>query len=375
MKLTVLQENLEQGLSIVNNFVSSGNQLPVLANILLSAEKGKLKLSATNLETGINLWLPAKIEKKGKITIPAKVFYSFVSSLPADKAVLQAKQNKLKINCRNFKASFNGLSASEFPSIPSLKNKKESTKAKKLVLKTDKFVKAVKEVAFTSAIDEARPILTGVRLNFLKKKLQLVATDGYRLSIKKINLDKKEDLPTIIISAQALMEIAKIASQQEEKKVRVILTKDSNQAIFSFESVEVVTRLIEGEFPDFKKIIPEDCSTKIVVDKTEFEQAVKSASLFAKDSANIIKFKINNSKLIIAANSPDIGDNKVELEIEKKGENNQIAFNFRFLQDYLNVVEKEKIILEISGPLKPGVFKTAKKSSFLHIIMPVRIQE
>lgn len=375
MKITILQENLAKGLSTVNKFVSSKTQLPVLANILFSAGKGKLKLSATNLETGINYWLPAKIEGRGEITIPAKIITEFVSSLPTDKAHLTAVKNKLEVSCRNFKASFNSISANEFPAIPSLKAKKTTKTLKKFSLKTNAFVKAVSQVAFTAAIDESRPVLTGIRWSFLGKKIQLVATDGYRLSLKTLKLTEKMDLKTLIIPARTLTELARICSQEKKETITITLSKKTNQAIFSFDEIEVVTRLIEGEFPDFEKIIPQEKTTKIIIDKEELYQAVRAAALFAKDSANIVRFEVKGKKLKVSANAPEIGENEVELEIKKEGEDNKIAFNHRFLQEYLNISDKKELVLEMSGSLKPGVFKPLGQASFLHIIMPVRLQE
>lgn len=375
MRAIILQENLTKGLSIVNKFVSSKTQLPVLTNILFSAKNRKLKLSATNLETGINLWLPAKIEKEGKITIPARVVTDFVSSLPAGKVYLQLDKNKLKISCQNYKAFFNGISASEFPAVPSLKTKTTDKDLKKFSLKADTFIKAINQVAFTAAIDESRPVLTGVRISFLAKKIQLVATDGYRLSLKTLKLSQPFKTSPLIIPAKALIELARICSQEEKETKEIILTKKTNQIIFSFGQIEVITRLIEGELPDFEKVIPQESLTKVTINKEEFQQAVRTAALFAKDSANIIKLKIKNQKLKIMANAPEVGENEVELEVQKKGEDSQIAFNWRFLQEYLSVLDSQELVLEISGPLKPGVFKPIGDSSFLYIIMPVRIQE
>jgi len=375
MKVSILQENLAKGLSIVGKFVSSKAQLPILENILLVAETGSLKLSTTNLETGINLWLPAKIEKAGRITILAKIIVEFISSLPADKVFLELNQDKLEITCRNYKASFNGISASEFPAIPSLKNKKPTKKTEKFSLNTKTFINAINQMVFTAASDEARPILTGIKLEFLKNKLILSATDGYRLSSKEIELKTGIKPQTLIIPASALAELSRICSQEEKGEDKIILAKEENQIIFSYNQTEIITRLIEGEFPDFSKIIPQDNETKITVNKEELFKAIKTASILAKDSANIVKLKIKDSSLEIMADAPEVGQNIIKLEIKKQGKDGEIAFNYRFLQEYLNIIDEKEILLEINGSLKPGVFKFIKDSSFLHIIMPVRIQE
>ncbi|MFC1711042.1 DNA polymerase III subunit beta [Patescibacteria group bacterium] len=376
MNLTILQENLSNGLNKVSKFIDNKAQLSILANILLVAEKGKLKLSATNLETGINLKLPAKVLKEGRITIPARTIVDFVSSLPADKIDLNLNKNQLTISCRNYKATLNGVSAEEFPAVPTLLDQKIEDKLEQINLQSKTFFQAVSQVAFTAAVDESRPILTGVKVEFFKEKIVLAATDGYRLSLKTIKVKKGAKKKTLIIPSRALLELTKIYSQEEENKnISLTLLKGENQAIFSINETEIITRLIEGEFPDIEKIIPQGKTTTIKLNKQDFQNAVKTASIFAKDSANIIKLKVEKEKLKIMANAPEVGENEVELEVKKDGEDNSIAFNFRFLQEYLNCLESEELVLDVLGPLKPGVFKPVDDDLFFYIIMPVRVQE
>lgn len=368
MRVSVLQENLAKGLSIVSRSATTRAQLPILSNILLATEKERLKLSATDLETGINFYLGAKIEEKGAITIPAKVLFEFVSSLPAGKVSLETKGDSLKLSSGNFKAEINGIGAAEFPPIPSFSGKPTLT----FEMKT--FKEIIDQVAFAAAIDEGRPVLTGVRLTIKNDKLVLAATDGYRLSVKKLkNLLKTKGLKkTLIIPARTLQEVVRI---KEEGKVKILLMEKGNQVIFGLEDTEVVTRLIEGEFPPFEKIIPREKKTSLVVDREEMMKAVKIAAIFARETANIVKFKISNDKLQISANAPQVGRNESLVEAKIEGGENKIAFNFRYLLDFLNAVAVEEIVLEMTGPLNPGVFKPKGDSSYLHIIMPVRVQE
>jgi len=347
MKVSVLQENLNKGLSIASKVVSSKTNLPILTNILLIAEEGKLKLTATNLETGINVWLPAKKENEGRFTAPAKDLTEFIASLSPGKIELETKQEKLHVVLGKYKAIFNGMAAAEFPSVPSLKDKAFFSQiGKKFFIDTAKFVEAVNQVCFSAAIDETRPVLTGVRLDFSDRQLQLVATDGYRLSLKKIRLEKKINIPILIIPARALMEVVKIieaeGGEKKEKRLQLAITKEKNQIIFSFNNAEVVARLIEGEFPEFGKIIPKKGENKVLVDKEEFSQAIRAASIFARRGANIIKLKIKNEKLKIMANAPEIGENEIDLSAKCEGKMQaQIAFNYRFLQDFLNNFNKK----------------------------------
>lgn len=375
MKLSTLQENLAKGLSTVSRSVASKAQLPVLSNILLTTDKGRLKLSATNLETGINFWIGAKIEKEGTISIPAKILTEFVSSLPAEKVELEVKETTLNLICGSYQASFVGLAASEFPSVPTLKDKET------ISFSSGDLAKAVSQVAFAAAQDEGRPVLTGVLIITKGDSLVLVATDGYRLSVKKLAGVKgfgevKEFKKGLIIPSRTLTEVAKVTSEQnQEKGVGLSITPSSNQIIFSTNDAEIVSRLIEGSFPEFEKIIPEKGKTKILVETESLMKAVRIASIFARESANIIRFRIKKSGITISANAPQIGDNVINLEAKVEGEENKIAFNSRYLLDLLNSCDSPSISFEMTSSLNPGVFTPSEDKSFFHIIMPVRIQE
>lgn len=375
MKVSILQENLAKGVGVVSRIVSSKTQLPVLNNILIATDQGKIKLTATNLETGINLWLGGKVEKEGKITVPARVFSEMVSSLPKETVVLEMEKDKLKIVCGKYKAEINGINADEFPSVPSLKNQKEV--GEKISLNREQVESSLGQVAAAAASDESRPVFTGVKLELETDKIRMAATDGYRLSVKTISgikgIKKKQSL---IIPARALMELVRVlgAAETEVKEITLAATQAERQLILSFGDGEVITRILEGEFPDFDKIIPSTHSTAIEMETEELAQAVKAAAVFAKDSANIVKFKIGKEGLLISANSPQVGTNEAEVAGKTTGEGGEIAFNCRYLTEMFNVIGGEKIVLEISGPLNPGVFRPLGDNSFLHIIMPVRVQ-
>lgn len=375
MKASVLQENLSKALVIVSRSVASKAQLPVLNNVLITTDKGRLKLSATNLETGINYWLGAKVEKEGAISIPAKILTEFVSSLPAERVDLEAKESNLSINCGSFKANLMGIPAGEFPAVPTLKDKET------ILLSSIDLLSSVSQVAFAAAQDEGRPVLTGVLLTIRENKLVLVATDGYRLSFKKMEETKgveevKEFKKGLIVPSRTLIEVTKtIGEQDQERGIGLTITPNSNQVIFSSNEAEVVSRLIEGSFPEFEKIIPEKGTTKVVFETNELTRAVRTASIFARESANIVRFKIGKSGVVVSANAPQLGDNVVGIEAKVEGEDNKIAFNSRYLLDFLNAVSSEQLNFEMTSPLNPGIFTPVGDKSFLHIIMPVRVQE
>ena len=372
MKLSTLQENLSKSLLIASRLVATRAQLPVLGNVLLSTDSGRLKISATNLETGINLWIGASLEEEGSISVPAKILTEFVSSLPADKVNLEVRENSLFLKCNQFQADFISLPASEFPNVPTRKGKES------FLLDSQELVKAVSQAAFAAASDEGRPVLTGVLLTVKDKSLNFAATDGYRLSVKKTPGINAEDLPELekglIIPSKALIEVAKIMGN-EEKKIGVTLTKESNQVIFSSDDVEVVSRLIEGEFPNLEKIIPQSSTTKVILEKETFLKAVKMAAIFARESANFVKLSFQDKKLSVSANSAQVGNNLSEIEAQIEGEANKIAFNSRYLLDFLGAVSEEQIRFEMTGPLSAGIFRLSDKEDFTHVIMPVRVQE
>ena len=371
MKLTILQENLIKGLNLVGRSVATRPQLPILANILLSAEEGRLRMAATNLEIGINFWAGAKIEEEGSFTVPARAFLEFISSLPKEKVEISLEEGQLVVRCDSYEASFNGIAATEFPALPSFPEEELFS------LKKETLTEALQKASFAAAADEGRPVLTGVLFKFLGKDLFLAATDGFRLSVVKIPnpLPKKKEETKILLPARALAEVIKATSGEsgEKKEIAFALLPRGNQAIFSVENTEIVTQLIGGEFPNYEKIIPAEGGTKITVAGEDLLRAVRMAAIFARDSSNIVRFKIEEGKLLVSANAAQVGKNKSEIEVKGGGEG-KIAFNSRYLLDFLNVVGEKEVSLEMSSALSPGVFKIVGEENFLHIIMPVRVQ-
>ena len=381
MKIQILQENLLKAVNIASRSISSKAQLPILANLLLSTDNNRLKVAATNLETGVAIWAGAKVEEEGATTLPSKVFQEYISSLPVEKISLVTKENITTLSTGTYTASFNGMAANEFPALPS-----DGVRIFSFAAKI--FSEIINQVAYAAATDEGRPILTGVYLKKEGQDLAFVATDGYRLSVKKIKASQlgkeeakkgkeKEDFKGLVIPSRTLLEVAHLISDQgktEELSVEMGLTKDGNQTIFYFPEAELSSRLIDGEYPDYAKIIPQEFTTTVTLDREELIRAVKMASIFARDSANIIKFKFDEGKLLISANSPQVGENSSEMEAKISGEGGEIAFNYRFLLDFLLSVGGSEIVFEMTGALNPGVFKIKDDPSLLHIIMPVRLQ-
>lgn len=367
MRIVILKENLLFGLNTTNRVISSSSKLPILENLLLTVNESQVKLSATNLEVSINVFLNAKIEKRGNVVIPAKTFQEIVTLFPADKLTLFFQDGQLKIESRSHKVSLNTVPSIDFPKLPVFEGEAD------VEIDNVIFTEAIPQVVFAAAQDEGRPVLTGVKFKNEEGVLVLATTDGYRLSVKKMKNVKYPFKEELIIPAQTLTEINRAAGKQEKIMIKIISQK--KQIIFKSGDIEVASQLIAGEFPEYEKIIPAAFNTQVVVDREELLQSVKIASIFARETANIVKFKTENKQLLINANAPQIGTNTGFVDVSVEGEETEIAFNFRFVIDYLNSINSQDVVLETSGPLKPGVFKQKGNDSFIHIIMPVRVQE
>lgn len=374
MKLSLLQENLYQALSHVSRFVSSKTQLPILNNILFSTHEGRLKLSATNLEVSINYFLGAKISQEGQFTVPARELTEFVSYLNPGKLDLGLDdKNLLTVSSPKAESTFTTIPSSDFPEIPSVNSK--------TVFEIDLTLlsRAVSQISFSAASDDSRPVLTGILCLFDKDSFSLISTDGFRLSTKLIKLVNPISLPegkenqSFLIPARTLIEITKLS--KNAKTLKIGLTPDENQTVFLFDDIELISRLIEGNYPDYQKIIPESFATKIFLNRTEFSQAVKIGSVFAKESANIIRFNVKKDALVISSNAPQVGRNQASVDARVEGESLEIAFNYKFISDFLNVVTGEEILIQLNENLTPVMFCDQSDPAFTHIIMPVRLQD
>jgi len=374
MKISLLQENLNTALGHVSRFVSSKTQLPILSNILLSTDNGRLRLSATNLELGINYWLGAKIDQEGSITVPAKEITEFVSYLPTGKIDLNLNQNNLlTLTSPKAESSFTTTLSVDYPVIPSI-NPDTSFELDLSVLS-----QAISQIAYSAAFDDTRPVLTSILCQFTPENLKLVATDGFRLSLKEIKLvnpikfKKGVDNLTFLIPAKSLIEVTRLA--KNTKTIRIGLTSDEHQVVFVLDDLEIVSRLIEGDYPDYKRIIPDSYSTKVTLDREELLQAIKIASVFARESANVVRFSVKTGSVELTANAPQIGQNKASVEAKIEGEPLEIAFNFKFVSDFLSGSKGSEVIIELNESLSPGFFHDQTEPHLIHIIMPVRLQD
>ena len=372
MKVSCLQENLAKGLAIVGRAVATRSTLPVLSNILLSTDGSRLKLSATNLEVGINCWIGAKVEQEGATTIPARLLADFVNSLPAERIDLDliTRTQTLNLKSGRFEANIKGIDAQEFPLI--LVPEEDS----RLALKPDLLRQMIDQVAFAAATDESRPVLTGVLADVSQGKLTLAAADGYRLSVRSVDLEDAEDRTiSVIIPARALQELRRIAAEQDQP-VEMLVAPNRNQVFFHMHDVDLVSQLVEGSFPDYRQIIPASHNTRTIVSSGDFLKAVRMAFIFARDAANIVRLQIipgagGPARLIVAATSAEHGDNVSELDATVEGAPVEIAFNARYLIDALAAIDTAEVALETRDPSSPGVIRPVGGGEFVHVIMPM----
>jgi len=370
MKLQILQENFSKALGNASHFITTKAQLPVLGNILFKTNRSKLVISSTNLEISTSIAIGAKIEEEGEITVPGKIITEIVSNLPSETISLDASAEQLKISCGNFKSTIAGMNASDFPSVV------QNISSKGLVLvEAEKLYEALGQVLFAASSDETRPILTGVLFVFGKSgKVTIVATDGFRLSQKKLVLDGGfEDIQKLILPKSVLNELQRLSS--EEDNLGLNFKKSENQVVFEVGDTILSSRILEGEFPNFERIIPKNSTVTVSVDKEEMLRAVKLSSVFARESSNIVKIKISQGSLEFLAESQTLGKQNTKIDAKVEGEDLDIAFNYRFMDEFLRAIKGEDIKMEFSNSNAPGLFLDPSDNDFLHLIMPVKIQE
>lgn len=377
MKVSCLQDNLAKGLSIVQRAVSTRTSLPILSNILISTDGPRLKLAATNLEIGINCWIGAKVEDEGAIAVPARLLVDFVNSLPPERIEmdLNVRTNTLHLKCARFEANMNGVDPSEFPIIPA------PEEDNRISMDADTLRAVIRQVAFAAADDESRPILTGVNVAFDGDQATFAAADGFRLSVRTAPLKQAVPEPvSIIVPARALEEVFRIAVDQEDP-VELYIPEGRNQILFHLNSVDLVSQLIEGRFPDYNQIVPQTYSTRTTVNTGELLQAVKTINIYAREASNVARLQIvaetdlAPSHINMNATAAQVGDNVGEVDATVEGPELEIAFNSRYLIDVLSVIDEPQVYLDTTTPSSPGVIRPVGNDNFIHVVMPMHISQ
>ncbi|HET7090047.1 MAG TPA: DNA polymerase III subunit beta [Anaerolineae bacterium] len=375
MRVSCLQENLAKGLSIVGRAVAPRSTLPVLGNVLLATDNGRLRLAATNLEIGITCWIGAKVEEDGAITVPARTFIDLVNALPQDRVDMELAVRTQTLNVRSgrFENNIKGIDAQEFPIIPSF----EEDSA--IQIAPDALKKMIEQVVFAAATDESRPILTGVLAKFSGDKLVFAAADGFRLSVRAAPLLTPVSKPIeVIIPARALAELGRVSGEQKDP-ISILFPPQRSQVLFHLSNVELVSQLIDGKFPDYSAIVPKRYETRAVMDTAPLLKACRAASVFARENSNIARVTIAPGSelapghVTVQATSAETGDNAGELDASVEGAQVEIAFNVKFMIDVLSVAGTPQIALETTSPSSPGMIRPIGDDAFTHVIMPMHI--
>src|SRR5574341_625207 len=377
MKVSSLQDNLNKGLSIVQRAVPVRTTLPQASHVLLATDQGRLKLVATDLMIATTCWIGATVEEEGSITVPARLLTDFVSSLPNEKVDLSVgdRGRQLHIACARNDATMAGGAADDFPPVPSVEDG--------LVLKLEpkQFKRAVSQVEFAAAADDTRPVLTGIHTLAEREELTLAAADGFRLAVHKLPLKQEvAEKIEVIIPARALREVVRLIGDDDEP-VEMAFNGSRSQILFRMKSVELVATLIQGTFPNYSQLIPQSFTTKATINMKDFLQETRIAGIFARDGAGIVRLQLEPSengaggKLTISARAEEIGEHRGEMDVKMDGESAKIAFNSKYLQDVLSVLDAETVALETTSPSSPGVIRPLDTGdSYVHVVMPMFVQ-
>ena len=375
MKITCKQSDLSRGLSVVSHAVSTRSTLPVLSNILMATDDNRLRLSATNLEIGITCWVPAQVAEEGSVTVPARLLTDFVGGLPQGtvEMSLPAGSYTLSVKSNRNAANIKGMDAGEFPTIPSADSDDPP-----VLLDASTLKEMIAQVAFAAATDEARPIFTGVLAQVAEDKITLAAADSYRLAVRSADLAANgHPVGDILIPARTLTELARILPA--EGTVQMLITPNRSQVLFHSEGMDLISRLIDGAFPAYQRIMPQSYETRAVLDTGEVKAAAKSVALFAKDSNNIVTLTIEPGKTdgvepgtaMLQATAEELGDNTSVVNAAVDGKGLRIMFNVRYLTDVLAVIDTPEVALEMESAQKPGVVKPVGATDYTYVIMPM----
>lgn len=376
MKVSCTQEALSKALNIVGRAVATRTTLPIVTNVLLSAEDSQLRLAATNLEIGITYKMPATVEETGAIAIPARLITELVHSLPNERIDLEVSQQNLAmtLRCLRFDARIKGLDARDFP--PILAPSDEVT----TVVNAETLKEAVKQVVFAAAGDDTRPVLTGVYVKLEGEEMTLAAADGFRLAVLRSPILREVESPIeVIVPARSLSELTRII-EEEEKPIELTITPSKGQILFHTASVDMFSQLIQGTFPNYNQLIPSSFTSRVVVNTEDFLKATRVAAIFARDSSGIVRLQMTPgddmlpARMTISARAEEIGENQGEIDAIVDGEAGKIAFNAKYLTDVLNVLGARQVALETNSPSSPGLLRPVGQDTYIHVIMPMFVQ-
>jgi len=377
MKVTCTQEALARGLAVVGRAVAARSPLPITANVYIGSDgEGRLKLAATNLEITMSCWIQAQIDEEGAITVPSRLLSDFVNTLPNDRIsmTLAPRSRQLRLDCARNEASIGGLDAEDFPPAPVVKD------GVTVQLDPKGLRQAIAQTVFAAATDDSRPVLTGIHTQIEGNTLTLAASDGFRLSVFKLQLEEPVAEKTeVVIPARALSELSRLLGD-EDGRVTLQTNAGKTQVLFRLKNAEMVAQLIQGTFPNFSQLIPASSTSKAVVDVGDFLRETRIASVFARDGSGIVRLVVTPGegmtpgKVQVSARAEEVGDNQGELDAAVEGEGVKIAFNGKYLQDVLQALDGGQLAMETTGSSSQGVFRPLGSEGYIHVIMPMFVQ-
>lgn len=363
MKVTLLTREFSKMLLTSSRFVANRANLPILSNVSLKATKAKLEIHSTDLEISFSGKLGAKIIEEGEIAVSAKTFSELASNLGGEQIDLETKGEVITINADGFKSVVNAVNTADYPSVAT------EVSEGAIHLLASSFVPALNKVLFAISTDEARPTLTGVLFLIRKSEMVLVATDGFRLSQKRFDIETGLPDSKLIIPKRVLSEIPRLSTGSE---ILFEMNNTDNQVLFGLPNIVMGSRVIEGDFPNFDRIIPKTSRATVNVSKDEFARAVKLASIFARDNANTIKLSIKENELVVSAQSTKSGEEELSIPAKVEGEQMELSFNYRYIEELLQVIAGDSITLKATDATTACLFLDPKDVDFLHLVMPVR---
>ena len=375
MRVTCLQENLAKGLSVVSRAVATRSTLPITANVLITTDNSRLKLAATNLEIALSCWIGAKVEEEGSITVPNRFLTPFVESLPNDRMelALAPRSKQVKIECGRNQATIGGMDAEDFPTLPTVQGE-GSVRLDPAALR-----RALTQVVFAAATDDARPVLTGVQMILDGNRLTITAADGFRLAIITIALEQPApERLEVVVPAKAMTELNRLLSDVVEP-VEMLVNPNRTMAMFRLPNIEMTAQLLQGAYPDTTRLIPTSYGTRAVASVSEFSNAIRRASIFSREGSGIVRLQVSPNedvlpgKMLIKAKADEVGDSDTEIDASVDGTEAKIAFNSKYLQEVLNVLDGQ-VALETSSPSLPGVLRPVGADDYVHVVMPMFVQ-
>ncbi|MBI2935772.1 MAG: DNA polymerase III subunit beta [Chloroflexi bacterium] len=373
MKLSCLQEILNKGLSVVGRAVAARTTLPITQNVLLRTERGRLRISATNLEIALSVWIGAQIEEEGAITVPARLLSELVASLPNERIDLEVdpKPRGLSLRCARVATRISGTEAEEFPPIPAVQGGATVHFAPPLLREV------VAQVVFAAATEDSRPILTGVRVELEEDRFTFAAADGFRLAVRNGKLAQPLPEPLgFILPARTLNELNRLLGEQQEP-VELSVTPSKGQVLFRLPDIEMVSQLLQGSFPNYSQLIPKSYATRAFLDVRQFLGAARTAAIFARDGSGIIRLQLlpgSPGLVRVGARAEELGETTSELDAKIEGEEAKIAFNSKYLLDVLQAVHADQVNLDVTTPSSPGVIRPVGVDTYTHVIMPMFVQ-